>query len=109
MSLPSNWSLFAFAKTSKADSVSRLNIFSEIGRVYVPALLANAEAIDKGETQVDTEIDGRPWVQKPFPYQAKCLRWIRQEFTQLDEMQRKRLLEFLDGTGCELLLDREQK
>ena len=83
--------------------------FSEIGRVYVPALLANAEAIDKGETQVDTEIDGRPWVQKPFPYQAKCLRWIRQEFTQLDEMQRKRLLEFLDGTGCELLLDREQK
>lgn len=79
------------------------DIFVEVGRVYVPALLANAAAIESGAAQVETEIDGRPWVQEPFPYQAKCLQWVRQEFVKLEQSEREALLNFLAGTGCEAL------
>jgi hypothetical protein len=89
---------------SDALPSSLKEIFSEVGRVHVPALLANARSISDGDKQVETEIDGRLWVQKPFPYQAKCLQWIRQEFTRLDQPERSRLLKFLDGTGCEMLI-----
>ena len=89
---------------SDALPSSLKEIFSEVGRVHVPALLANARSISEGDKQVETEIDGRLWVQKPFPYQAKCLQWIRQEFTRLDQPERSRLLKFLDGTGCEMLI-----
>jgi glutathione S-transferase len=78
-------------------------LFGELGRVYVPALLANARAIDEGAAEVRTEIDGLDWVQEPFPYQAKCLQWIRQEFVRLEEDDRRRVLDFLDGTGCDAL------
>ena len=43
------------------------DLLCEVGRVYAPALLANAAAVDSGAEQVRTEIDGREWVQKPFP------------------------------------------
>ncbi len=49
-------------------------LFGEVGRVYAPFLLANADALARGADTVECEIDGRPWVQKPFPYQGKCLR-----------------------------------
>lgn len=84
-------------------SDSLRNLFVEVGRVYVPALLANAAAIESGAAEVETEIDGRPWVQKPFPYQAKCLQWLRQQFVALEAADRATLLEFLAGTGCERL------
>ena len=89
---------------SDALPSSLKEIFSEVGRVHVPTLLANGRSISDGNKQVETEIDGRLWVQKPFPYQAKCLQWIRQEFTRLDQPERSRLLKFLDGTGCEMLI-----
>lgn len=89
---------------SAPDTLRQL--FCEIGKVYVPALLANAEAIDSGAEQVETEIDGLPWQQDPFPYQAKCLQWIRQEFVRLDDPDRGRVLRFLDGTGCHALFDK---
>jgi glutathione S-transferase len=75
-------------------------LFTELGTVYVPALLANAAAVDSGAVEVRTEIDGAAWVQEPFPYQAKCLQWIRQEFVRLDETDRVRVMDFLDATGC---------
>ena len=50
----------------------------------MPALLANAAAIDAGADEVQTEIDGKPWVQKPFPYQARCLQWLRQAYVGLE-------------------------
>ena len=80
------------------------DLLTEIGRVYVPVLLANARAIDSGADQVSTEIDGRPWTQQPFPYQAKCLQWIRQEFARLDPDDRTCVAGILEGTGCEILI-----
>ncbi len=82
---------------------SLLGLLREIGHVYAPALLANAKAIDLAAGEVQTEIDGRPWIQKPFPYQAKCLQWLRQERARLDPEDRAFVDELLAGTGCELL------
>ena len=78
-------------------------LLEEIGRTYVPALLANAAAIDIGAAEVRTEIDGRPWVQQPFPYQAKCLQGLRQAYVGLEADDRARADALLTGTGCEAL------
>ena len=79
-------------------------IMKEFGRMYVPALIANANAIMQGEETWETEIDGSLWTQKAFPYQAKCLKWIKEEFDALNENDQSRVKTFLDGTGCEILL-----
>ncbi|MDP6375614.1 MAG: glutathione S-transferase N-terminal domain-containing protein [Pseudomonadales bacterium] len=78
-------------------------LLAEVGRVHVPALLANARAVDEGAAEVRTEIDGRTWLQEPFPYQAKCLQWLRQEYVRLDGDDRSFVDHLLDGTGCEAL------
>jgi glutathione S-transferase len=80
-------------------------LLGEIGRVYVPALLANAQAIGRGEPVFATSIDGQPWSQPVFPYQAKCLQWIREEFSALSAGDRQAVREVLAGTGCEPLLE----
>lgn len=58
-------------------------LLKEIGRVYAPYLLANAEAVAQGQSTFDCEIEARAWSQNTFPYQAKCLAWIRKEFSEL--------------------------
>lgn len=77
-----------------------LDLLKEVGRVHVPVLLANARALEAGAAQVETTIDGRPWTQNPFPYQGKCLRWLREEFAALGEADRALALAVLDSTGC---------
>jgi glutathione S-transferase len=78
-------------------------LLAEVGRVYVPFLLANARAIASGAASVDCTIDGKPWTQKPFPYQAKCLGFLRDEFAALAPADRADAGRILDGTGCEPL------
>ena len=53
-------------------------ILAEIGRVYPPVMLANARAVMDSANQVSAVVDGQAWSQQPFPYQAKCLGWLRQ-------------------------------
>ncbi|MCY4386375.1 MAG: glutathione S-transferase family protein [Desulfurellaceae bacterium] len=87
------------------DMPSTLKVlFSEIGRTYVPVMLANSAAIDQGTDKVEATVEGKPWVQEPFPYQGKCLQWLRIEYTQLAEKDRGRVDAVLAGTGCEALL-----
>jgi glutathione S-transferase len=78
-------------------------LFAEVGRSYVPFLLANADALARGAEQVECTVDGRPWRQKPFPYQGKCLRWLREGCHALAPSDRAALDGFLAGTGCERL------
>jgi glutathione S-transferase len=78
-------------------------LFKEVGHFHAPFLLANARAIEQGAQSLETEIDGRPWVQKPFPYQKKCLGWLRESHAKLDSDARKTVDNFLEGTGCEAL------
>ena len=79
-------------------------IFKEIGRTYAPFLLANAEAVAEGKEEWESEIDGKLWKQMPFVYQAKCLAWIREEFRKLDDEQKAKILQILEGSGCEVLI-----
>ena len=78
-------------------------ILREIGRVYPDFMLANARAVQSGAAQVETQIDGKPWVQQPFPYQAKCLSWLRRDHAALDASARQRFEAAIAGTGCEAL------
>ena len=78
-------------------------LLKEIGRVYVPALLANAAAIESGSKVVTTTIDGQRWEQKPFPYQARCLFWVRQAYAHLDQEDRNDLNQIIAGTGIDRL------
>jgi hypothetical protein len=80
------------------------DLFVEMGRVYVPVMLANAGAVMKGVKKVETEVDGLPWVQEPFPYQAKCIQWIGEEYGKLDGAARQAVSSIIAGTGCERLL-----
>ncbi|MDP6916869.1 MAG: glutathione S-transferase [SAR86 cluster bacterium] len=80
-------------------------IFQEIGRTYAPFLLANAEAVAEGKEEWESEIDGKLWKQMPFVYQAKCLTWIREEFGKLDDEQKGKVLQLLEGSGCEVLMN----
>jgi len=75
-----------------------------VGRVYAPALLANAAAVAAGDAEWETEIDGTAWRQRSFPYQAKCLGWIRDEYAALDAAARAQVDALLAGTGCDTLL-----
>ena len=77
-----------------------LSLFQEIGKVYLPALLANSYAITEEEKTWTAEIDGAKWEQRSFPYQAKCLKWINNEFQKLNESDQKQIKEFLIKTGC---------
>jgi glutathione S-transferase len=80
-------------------------LLGEVGRVYVPFLIANARALAFGAERVECEIDGRPWVQKPFPYQGKCLMWLRERYEELTAEDRSTVDGLLDGAGCEALVD----
>ncbi|MBK6737545.1 MAG: glutathione S-transferase family protein [Haliea sp.] len=80
------------------------DLLSEIGRVYVPALLANANAVEAGEKTWESTIDGAKWTQQTFPYQAKCLKWINEQYRALTGADRARVDAVLAGTGCEAAL-----
>jgi glutathione S-transferase len=80
-------------------------LLAEIGRTYAPFLLANAAAVASRAERVTCEIDGRHWEQQPFPYQAKCLTWLREARDALAPADRAAADEFLAGTGCETLFE----
>ena len=78
-------------------------LLAEVGRVYAPLLLANAAALARGAESVECAIDGRPWVMQPFPYQGKCLDWLRAGRAALAPDDRRAVDAVLSGTGCEQL------
>ena len=94
-----------FVKASEFPETLKA-LLKELGRTYVPVMLANAAAIDQGLDQVQVEVEGKPWTQEPFPYQAKCLQWVRIEYARLDQQDRERVNVILADTGCERLLAR---
>ncbi len=89
----------------RLDSVpaTLLAVLREIGRVYPPVMLANAAALAAGSASVETEVDGRPWTQTPFPYQAKCLKWLRDAHAALPPSSRNEVDVLLAATGCTAL------
>jgi glutathione S-transferase len=80
------------------------DLLTEIGRVYAPALLANAQAHKAGQAEMETTIDGKRWVQPTFPYQAKCLQWINAEYRKLGSNAQGQVDAVLAGTGCDAVI-----
>ncbi|MEM1231914.1 MAG: glutathione S-transferase, partial [Pseudomonadota bacterium] len=87
-----------------AASDSLKPLLAEIGRTWVPALLANAEALRSGSDTMRTTIDGQPWEQPTFPYHGRCLQALRAAYAEQSEAARSAIAELLTGTGCEPLL-----
>ena len=54
----------------------------------------------------ETEIDSCLWKQKSFPYQAKCLDWIRAEYQNLASDHKEDILNFLKDNNCESLVEK---
>ena len=80
-------------------------IFCEVGKTYVPTMLKNEEAFNSGEEKWSAEILGREWEQRTFPYQVKCLKWIREEFRSLGDKHQTKVLNLLKDTDCERILN----
>ena len=78
-------------------------LLRESGRLYAPLLLANAKALQAGQTEMQATIDGQPWVQQAFPYQGKCLAWLRRDHQALSPADRSRADSALAGSGNEVL------
>ena len=93
-----------------ADSSETLdNLFKEIGRVYVPALLANKKAALNNEKTWQATIDDSLWTQQTFPYQVKCLNWINEEFEKLSSSDKEKIGPFLEKNNLEEILEINQK
>jgi len=74
-------------------------ILNEVGRLYAPYLVGNAKAVMAKAEKLEMELDGQPWEQNPFTYQAKCLMWLREEYEELGVRDRARVDKVLEGTG----------
>lgn len=70
------------------------------GELYLPFLVANAEAFAKGQEKLRMEVWGLPYVLAPFKYQVKCLKQLRGKFAALSEADRAALKPVLERTGC---------
>jgi glutathione S-transferase len=80
-------------------------LLEEIGRVYTPAQLANAQAVMAQQKTWECEIDGARWHQRTFPYQAKCLQWTRDQYGGLSAADQARVDALIAGTGIEPMLE----
>lgn len=70
------------------------------GQIYLPFLAANAAAVDAGAEEVKVDIQGEPYRQLPFRYQAKCLRALQARFADLPNAAKAQIAPLLDESGC---------
>ncbi|MEP0391895.1 MAG: glutathione S-transferase family protein [Erythrobacter sp.] len=76
-----------------------LSLLAEVGRVYVPFLLANEAAMQAGEETFQIEVDGMPYEQGTFKYQLKCLADLRGRYDALEHTVRLAVDPILDAAG----------
>ncbi len=70
----------------------------QVGRLFLPWTLANAEAIASGAEEFRVDLDGHGWTQKPQKYHAKSLRALREKYAAADA--RRELDRVLGRAGC---------
>lgn len=75
-------------------------LLRHIGEVYLPFLIANARAVAAKAPSFGLELLGHRYEQAPFPYQAKCLAWLREGYAALTGEPKRRTREVLAATGC---------
>jgi glutathione S-transferase len=77
-----------------------MDLLRHCGATYLPFLAANLKARQDGREEVALDIQGRPYAQAPFRYQAKCFDALRKKLAALPPDARKRLDPVLEETGC---------
>jgi len=75
-------------------------LLSIAGELYLPFLLANADALARSLDRLEMEVWGLPYVLAPFKYQVKCLEQLRSKLASLDSGDRAALRPILERTGC---------
>ncbi|MBU2644758.1 glutathione S-transferase C-terminal domain-containing protein [bacterium] len=80
--------------------LSVIRLLKMAGDVYLPFLIANAEALNKGEETFSVTLMNRMYQQGTFKYQLKCLNWLREEYSQLQGAPKERVDLVLSETGC---------
>jgi len=75
-------------------------LLSIAGELYLPFLVANAEAFAGGLERLEMNVWGLHYALAPFKYQVKCLQQLRDKFSALDENSRAALRSVLERTGC---------
>lgn len=70
------------------------------GRIYLPFLKANAQALKEGATTMALDVLGHPYSQAPFKYQAKCYAELRSKFEGLPQADRRKVTPLLEESGC---------
>ena len=76
------------------------SLLAEVGRVYVPFLLANATAAEAGEKTFRIDVDGMPYEQGTFKFQLKCLADLRSRYAALSDETRGRIDPVLSAANC---------
>jgi glutathione S-transferase len=84
---------------------SLMNLLSELSMGYVPLMIANAKALSNQSKQVEVQLNEGLWTQATVPYQGKCLRWLREQFSSLNSAEQLRCREVLETTGCISLIE----
>ena len=69
------------------------------GEVYLPFLRANAEAAANGTDELEVELLGRPFRQRVFRYQVKCLAELRRRLGEVEGEARERVRHALEDAG----------
>src|SRR6202022_4359265 len=70
------------------------------GDLYLPFLVANADAFDRGLERLEMKVWGLPYALSPFKYQVKCLQQLREKFASLNADDQAVLKPVLERTGC---------
>jgi hypothetical protein len=70
------------------------------GELYLPFLVANADAFAKGLERLEIDVWGLRYALSPFKYQVKCLDQLRDKFAALTVDDRAALRPVLERTGC---------
>ena len=70
----------------------------QVGTLFMPWTVANAQAIASGQEEFTVELAGKSWTQKPQKYHAKSLAALREKYRALGD---KRAVDaVLETTGC---------
>ncbi len=82
-----------------------MNLLSELSMGYVPLMIANAKALSNQSKQVEVQLNEGLWTQATVPYQGKCLRWLREQFSSLNSAEQLQCGEVLKTTRCISLIE----
>lgn len=70
-------------------------LLAMVGDSYLPFLIANTTAIEAGEKTFSLEMEGHPYSQGTFGYQAKCLQQLRAGWASLPGSAQERLSDLI--------------